>query len=108
MGGISLLGCIKNLNFFWVSLPHILTVAKNIFPFQLPCTKVYINTRDVLASAPANFFIETVLSEISNVVYYIDDILVTGKHDHITSLKEVFKRLREDGIRANRETKVHS
>ena len=39
------------------------------------------------------------------MVYYIDDILVTGKNDqdHITTLKQICKRLREDGIQANKD-----
>ena len=58
-----------------------------------------------VASAPAIFhkFIETMLRGIPNVVYYIDDILVTEKNDycHVSNLSEDFKRLREHGIRAN-------
>ena len=46
-----------------------------------------------VASAPAIFqkFIETVLRGISNCVYYIDDVLMTGKNDqeHLASLREV-------------------
>ena len=59
-----------------------------------------------VASAPAIFqkFIETVLRGVLNCVYYIDDILVTGKNDqeHLASLRDVFQRLIDKGIKANK------
>ncbi len=59
-----------------------------------------------VASAPAIFqkLIETILSGVPNVVSYIDDILITGKNDseHLKTLRTVFDRLSEYGIRINR------
>ena len=56
-----------------------------------------------VASAPAVFqkLIENVLSGIPKVVSYLDDILVTGKDDaeHLTTLKAVFNRLQQFGLR---------
>ena len=56
-----------------------------------------------VASAPAVFqkLMENVLSGISNVVSYLDDILVTGKDDaeHLTTLKAVFNQLQQFGLR---------
>ena len=42
-----------------------------------------------------------VLSGLSGVVYYIDDILVTGRtrEEHITNLRAVLQRIREHGLR---------
>ena len=44
---------------------------------------------------------EFVLQGIPNVVYYIDDILITGKSDdeHLKNLTEVCERLQKCGIR---------
>ena len=44
------------------------------------------------------------LRGVSNCVYYIDDILVTGKndHEHLASLREVFQRLKHKEIKANK------
>lgn len=60
-----------------------------------------------VASAPAIFqkLMENILSRIPNVVCYIDDnILITGKDDveHLKTLKAVFDRLKEYGIRIKR------
>ena len=56
-----------------------------------------------VASAPAVFqkLMENVLSGIPNVVSYLDDILVTGKDDaeRLTTLKAVFNRLQQFGLR---------
>ena len=56
-----------------------------------------------VASAPAVFqnLMENVLSGIPNVVSYLDDILVTGKDDaeHLTTMKAVFNRLQQFGLR---------
>ena len=44
---------------------------------------------------------ENVFSGIPNVVSYLDDILVSGKDDaeHLTTLKAVFNRLQQFGLR---------
>ena len=44
---------------------------------------------------------DTILQDISNVICYIDDILVTGGDDqaHLRNLAEVFARLERHGIR---------
>ena len=56
-----------------------------------------------VASAPAAFqkLMENVFSGIPKVVSYLDDILVTGKDDaeHLTTLKAVFNRLQQFGLR---------
>ena len=56
-----------------------------------------------VASAPALFqkLMDTVLQGIPRVACYIDDILVSGsdKGQHLTTLKEVFRRLEEHGFR---------
>ena len=56
-----------------------------------------------VASAPAVFqkLMENVLSGIPKVVSHLDDILVTGKDDaeHVTTLKAVFNRLQQFGLR---------
>ena len=56
-----------------------------------------------VASAPAVFqkLMENILSGIPKVVSYLDDILVTGKDDaeHLTTLKAVFNRLQQFGLR---------
>ena len=59
-----------------------------------------------VASAPAIFqkLMEHILNGIPNVVCYMDDILVTGKNDieHLKTLKIVFEKLREYGVRMKR------
>ena len=41
---------------------------------------------------------------LSGVVYYIDDILVTGwtREEHATNLQAVLQRIRECGLRLNK------
>ena len=56
-----------------------------------------------IASAP-NIFqqaMEKILQGLPKVVCYLDDVLVTGSSDreHITNLEEVFRRLKERGLR---------
>ena len=60
-----------------------------------------------VASAPAIFqkTMERMLQGIDGVVVYINDILVTGPTDeeHCRRLEEVMERLKEHGVRLNRE-----
>ena len=44
---------------------------------------------------------EKILQGLPKVVCYLDDVLVTGSSDreHITNLEEVFRRLKERGLR---------
>ena len=55
-----------------------------------------------ISSAPAIFqrVMEGLLRDISGVVVYIDDILITGKtnEDHLQSLETVLKRMEDAGI----------
>ncbi len=62
------------------------------------CTDIARRLPYGVASAP-----ETILSGVPNVVSYIDDILITGKNDseHLKTLRTVFDRLSEYGIRIN-------
>jgi len=59
-----------------------------------------------VASAPAIFqkVMESILQGIPNVAVYIDDLLVTGKTDqeHLSTLKQVFERLKQHGLRIKR------
>ena len=56
-----------------------------------------------ITSAPAIFHqaMEKILQGLPKVVCYLDDVLVTGSSDreHITNLEEVFRRLKERGLR---------
>ena len=56
-----------------------------------------------VASAPAIFqkFMDSTLQGIPNVTCYIDDILVTGSThaEHLGNLREVFRRLKQRGLR---------
>ena len=58
-----------------------------------------------IASAPALFqkTMDTVLQDIPKAMCYIDDIMITGTNDaeHLATLEEVLKRLKEHGIKAN-------
>ncbi|KAK9510273.1 hypothetical protein O3M35_005093 [Rhynocoris fuscipes] len=60
-----------------------------------------------IAPAPAIFqrVVDTMLSGLKGVAYYLDDIIVTGrnKRDHMANLVEVFKRIREYGFHVNKE-----
>ena len=60
-----------------------------------------------VSSAPGIFqrAMESILRGIPRVVVYIDDILVTGPNEeaHLTSLKEVLRRLEEAGLRLRRK-----
>ena len=44
---------------------------------------------------------ESLLGDIPGVVFYIDNILITGKtnEDHLAALEEVLKRLQKVGLR---------
>ena len=57
-----------------------------------------------IAPAPAIFqqIMERILQGIPNVLVYIDDILVTSKNEaeHLATLEQVLKRLKEAGLRA--------
>ena len=59
-----------------------------------------------IASAPAIFqrVMDTILQGLPGVIYYIDDILVTGANDaeHLKNLEAVLKRLRQYGIHLKR------
>ena len=48
---------------------------------------------------------EDLLKDISGVVLYLDDILITGKShtEHMENLREVLKRLRETGLRLQQD-----
>ena len=56
-----------------------------------------------ISSAPAIFqrVMDTILQGLSNVLCYLDDILITGATDqeHICNLEEVLKRLQCHGIK---------
>ena len=56
-----------------------------------------------IASAPAVFqrTMDTILQGVSNVLCYLDDILITGlsEAEHLQNLEEVLKRLQQHGIR---------
>ncbi|XP_052813877.1 uncharacterized protein K02A2.6-like [Mya arenaria] len=58
-----------------------------------------------IGSSPSIFqsVMDKILAEIPNVVCRIDDILITGPNDqsHLTSLREVLKRLSEHNIKLN-------
>lgn len=60
-----------------------------------------------IASAPAIFqgIIEQILRPIPGVQPYLDDIAVKGlnEQNHLTSLRETFKALRQAGVRLKRE-----
>ena len=60
-----------------------------------------------VASAPATFqrAMDTILQGVNSTVCYIDDILVTGSTDeqHLHRLKEVFKRLKDAGLKLKQE-----
>ena len=55
-----------------------------------------------VASAPAIFqrAMDTILQDISYVVYYLDDILITCANDqeHLRNMEELIKRLQYHGI----------
>ena len=59
-----------------------------------------------VASAPSIFqrIMEGILNGISHVCVYIDDILVTGSSEaeHLSTLEEVLRRLRDAGLRLKR------
>ena len=59
-----------------------------------------------VASAPSIFqrVMDTVLQGLQKVVYYLDDILITGstEEEHLHNLEAVLKRLSRYGIRAKR------
>jgi len=56
-----------------------------------------------IASAPTIFqhVMVTILQGIPHVIYYIDDVLVTGKteEEHLKNLTQVLHRLKEQGMR---------
>jgi len=56
-----------------------------------------------ISSAPAIFqrAMDNILQGLSNVLCYLDDILITGATDqeHIRNLEEVLKRLQDHGIK---------
>lgn len=60
-----------------------------------------------IASAPAIWqrAMDQVLQGIPGTQCYLDDIIVTGKNDedHLSNLEQVLTRLREYGLRANRD-----
>ena len=59
-----------------------------------------------VACAPVKFqkVMETIMQGLPNVLCYIDDILVTGRteREHLETLEEVLRRLKEHGVRMNR------
>ncbi|XP_052767906.1 uncharacterized protein K02A2.6-like [Mya arenaria] len=60
-----------------------------------------------ISSSPSIFqsVMNKILAEIPNVVCRVDDILITGPNDqsHLTSLREVLKRLSEHNIKLNKK-----
>lgn len=60
-----------------------------------------------VASAPAIFqqIVEQILPKIPGLVYYIDDILVTGRNDdeHLEHLEAVFQSLKQYGFRIKKK-----
>ena len=56
-----------------------------------------------VSSAPGIFqrTMETILAGVPRVLFYLDDILVTGasQEEHMSNLKEVLSRLQEAGLR---------
>ena len=60
-----------------------------------------------IASAPAIFqrIMEGLLKDMSGVMVYLDDILITWKSqtEHMDNLREVLKRLRETGLRLQQD-----
>ena len=60
-----------------------------------------------VASAPAVFqrAMDSILQGISQVICYLDDILVTGRNEveHLQHLQEVFQRLKDHGVHLKRE-----
>ncbi len=60
-----------------------------------------------VASAPALFqcIMETILQGISNVLVYLDDIIITGKplSEHLSTLRTVLESLETAGIRLKKE-----
>ena len=59
-----------------------------------------------ISSAPATFqkVMDTILQGILHVIWYIDDILVTGANDqtHLHNLAEVLQRLKQHGIKLSK------
>lgn len=59
-----------------------------------------------VASSPAIFqkVMDQILQGIPGVIWYIDDILITGKtkEEHLQRLEEVLSRLQANGLRANK------
>ena len=60
-----------------------------------------------VASAPAVFqrTMDTILQGVPQVICYLDDILITGQSDaeHMANLETVLKRLKEHGVRLNKD-----
>ena len=60
-----------------------------------------------VSSAPGIFqqVMESILSGISGVVVYLDDIFITGptREAHLASLEEVLKKLEEAGLRLRKD-----
>ena len=90
---------------------------QQLFFDEESCKYVVINTHCSLfqynglpfgvSSAPGIFqqVMESILSGISGVVVYLDDILITGptREAHLASLEEVLKKLEEAGLRLRKD-----
>ena len=63
-----------------------------------------------VSSAPGSFsgVMESILSVISGVVVYLDNILITGptREAHLAFLEEVLKKLEEAGLRLRKDKYV--